>query len=126
MAKPLRQSVDIEWLVSVILRSGLLMSFGLLSAGLLWRWLATGQPNFDYGLPHTNVLQFMMEEIHQMAVGAIRPRLLVNLGIAVLMLTPYVRVLASMLYFAFIERNTKYTLFTGFVLTTLTYSLLLR
>jgi uncharacterized membrane protein len=52
-----------------------------------------------------------------------RPRLLVNLGIAVLMLTPYVRVLASMLYFMLVERNLKYGLFTAFVLAMLTYSL---
>jgi uncharacterized membrane protein len=39
------------------------------------------------------------------------------------MLTPYVRVLASMLYFVLVERNVKYGLFTGFVLAVLTYSL---
>ena len=49
--------------------------------------------------------------------------MLVNLGIAVLLLTPYVRVLMSMLYFVFVERNLKYALFTGFVLAMLTYGL---
>ena len=39
------------------------------------------------------------------------------------MLTPYVRVLASMLYFMLVERNLKYGLFTAFVLAMLTYSL---
>jgi len=43
-----------------------------------------------------------------------------------LLLTPYARVLASMLYFALVERNRKYTAFTTFVLLTLTYSLFLR
>jgi uncharacterized membrane protein len=42
------------------------------------------------------------------------------------MFTPYVRVLASLFYFAVVARNWKYTLFTGFVLTVLTYSLFLR
>jgi uncharacterized membrane protein len=41
------------------------------------------------------------------------------------MLTPYIRVLASLLYFAFVERNRKYTVFTGFVFAVLTYSLFL-
>lgn len=68
----------------------------------------------------------MLADIRQVAADAVRPRLLINLGIAALMLTPYVRVLASMLYFAFIERNGKYTLFTGFVFAVLTYSLFLR
>ena len=61
-----------------------------------------------------------------MAAGQLQPRLLINLGIALLMLTPYVRVLASTFYFALAERNPKYTLFTGFVLAVLTYSLFLR
>ena len=42
------------------------------------------------------------------------------------MLTPYVRVAASMLYFGIAEHNWKYTLFTLFVFTVLTYSLFLR
>jgi len=46
-----------------------------------------------------------------------------NVGLAVLMLTPYARVLASVLYFALVERSAKYTIFTGFVLAVLTYSL---
>jgi hypothetical protein len=37
-----------------------------------------------------------------------------------------VRVLASMLYFLLAARNWKYTVFTAFVLTILTYSLFLR
>jgi len=56
----------------------------------------------------------------------LRPRLFLNMGIAILMLTPFVRVLASVFYFAFAERNWKYTLFTGFVLSVLIYSLFLR
>ena len=43
-----------------------------------------------------------------------------------LLLTPLVRVLASLLFFALAERNWKYALFTGFVLAVLTYSLFLR
>ena len=55
-----------------------------------------------------------------------RPRLLVSLGIITLLLTPYVRVLASFVLFAFVERNAKYAVFTGFVLAVLSYSLFLR
>jgi len=46
-----------------------------------------------------------------------------GLGIVVLMLTPYVRVLASVLYFGLV-RNPKYLLITFFVLIVLTASLL--
>ena len=74
-------------------------------------------------LAATSVGQFIITDVRQVTTAAARPRLLVNVGIAVLMLTPYVRVLASMLYFVFVERNVKYSLFTAFVLATLTYSL---
>jgi uncharacterized membrane protein len=56
----------------------------------------------------------------------VRPRLLISLGIVALLLTPYLRVLASMLFFAVVEHNWKYTAFTAFVLIVLTYSLVLR
>jgi uncharacterized membrane protein len=48
--------------------------------------------------------------------------LLMSLGVAVLVLTPYVRVVLSVLHFAQ-ERNVKYVLITLFVLTLLTVSL---
>ena len=46
-----------------------------------------------------------------------------GLGIVVLMLTPYVRVVASVLYFG-LAKNPKYLLITLFVLLVLTASLL--
>jgi uncharacterized membrane protein len=46
--------------------------------------------------------------------------------ISALVLTPYVRVLALPVLFAFVERNAKYAAFTGFVLAVLRYSLFLR
>ena len=48
-----------------------------------------------------------------------------GLGIAVLVLTPYVRVVLSVLHFAR-ERNVKYVLITLFVLTLLTISLAIQ
>jgi len=41
------------------------------------------------------------------------------------LLTPYVRVLASMIFFL-VERNWKYSVFTFFVFAVLTYSLFLQ
>ena len=73
-----------------------------------------------------NLFDFMTAEIKSASAGAIRPRLLVGLGIGAILLTPYSRVLASLLFFAFVEHNWKYTAFTGFVLAVLTYSLFLR
>jgi uncharacterized membrane protein len=117
---------DMEILLSYILLGGVLLSMTLVVAGLAWRWIATGRLGLDYSISGMNLFEFVLTDIRQMATHAVRPRLLVNLGIAALMLTPYARVLASTLYFAFVERNGKYTLFTGFVFSVLTYSLFLR
>ncbi len=117
---------DVEVLVGYILLGGVLASVTLLGAGLIWRWAATGSVELDYSLTGMNVFEFLVTDLRQVVSGAVRPRLLVNLGIAALMLTPYLRVLASMLYFAAVERNRKYTLFTAFVFSVLTYSLFLR
>jgi uncharacterized membrane protein len=117
---------DMEVLVGYILLGGVLVSMALVVTGLAWGWAVTGRLGLDYSITGMNFFEFVLTDIRQAAAHATRPRLLVNLGIAALMLTPYIRVLASMLYFAFVERNVKYTLFTGFVFSVLTYSLFLR
>ncbi len=117
---------DMEVIVGFVLLGGVLASMALVGAGLTWRWMATGHLGFDYSISGMNLFEFVVTDIRQVADHAVRPRLLVNLGIAVLMLTPYARVLASMLYFALVERNGKYAVFTGLVFIVLTYSLFLR
>ena len=117
---------DMEVVVGYILLGGVLVSMVLVTSGLIWHRIATGHLGFDYSITGMNLFEFVLTDVRQVAADAVRPRLLVNLGIAALMLTPYVRVLASMLYFAFVERNGKYTLFTGFVFSVLTYSLFLQ
>jgi len=117
---------EMELLVGYILFGGVLLSMALVVAGSTWHWIAAGRLGLDYSISGMNLFGFVLMEIRQVTDHAVRPRFLVNLGIAALLLTPYVRVLASMLYFACIERNAKYTLFTAFVFSVLTYSLFLR
>jgi len=114
---------DVEAVVGYTLLTGMLLSLALLAIGLAWHRATWGTFRFDYILPATSVGDFVVTDFAQVRAAPARPRLLVNLGIAVLMLTPYVRVLASMLYFVLIERNVKYSFFTAFVLAVLTYSL---
>ncbi len=113
-------------LVGYILLDGVLLSMALIVGGLLWRWLRTGHLSLDYQIVGMNLFQLVGTEIRLAVFGQLRPRLLINLGIAVLMLTPFLRVVASVVYFVAVLRNWKYTLFTFFVLTVLTYSLFLR
>jgi uncharacterized membrane protein len=51
--------------------------------------------------------------------------LFMTLGLVVLILTPYIRVIMSVIYFAW-KKNSKYVLMTLFVLITLTVSLALH
>ncbi len=117
---------DMEILVGYILQIGVLLSMTLIAIGVVWRWMSTGVLGLDYTIAGMNFFEFVGSDLQQVIMGAFRPPLLVNLGIAVLMLTPFVRVFASMLYFALAARNWKYTFFTAFVFVVLTYSLFLR
>ncbi len=118
--------LKMDVMISALLIIGALLCACLIAAGVLWQWTSTGSPRFDCSLPATSLFQFWVTGIHGTAGGAFAPRVLINLGIAVLLLTPYLRVLASVIYFAGIERNIKYTVFTTFVFAVLTYSLFLR
>jgi uncharacterized membrane protein len=117
---------DIETLVGYLLAAGVILSMFFIALGLGWHWLAAGNPALSYQVSGMNFFEFVLRDIQQIVYTGFGPRRLVSLGIATLMLTPFVRVLASMLYFAFAAHNWKYSAFTLFVLSVLTYSLFLR
>ena len=117
---------DMEILIGYILLVGVLLSVALLAIGLIWRWERSGNLRFQHTIVGMNFFEFVLMSLRQMGSHELRPRVMLNMGVAVLMLTPFVRVLASACYFALVQRNWKYTLFTGFVLAVLTYSLFLR
>src|SRR5206468_2390010 len=83
-----------------VLLGGVLLSAALMLAGLGWHWAASGDPRMEAPLAGVNLFQLVAADLREVASGRLRPRLLINLGLAVLLLTPYVRVTASMLYFA--------------------------
>jgi uncharacterized membrane protein YfcA/uncharacterized membrane protein len=117
---------DMEILVGSILFGGVLLSSSLLAAGLIWNWIMTGRAELDYALARMNFLEFLQAAFREVFSHSLQPRTLIDLGIAALMITPYVRVLASLVYFVFAEHNWKYSLFTAFVFIVLTYSLFQR
>jgi uncharacterized membrane protein len=71
-----------------------------------------------------NFFNFMIELLQGGTMGK-KAVFLMSLGVVVLILTPYLRVLMSVLYFAW-EKNFKYILITLFVLVLLTMSLAFR
>jgi uncharacterized membrane protein len=120
------RQLEMDVLVGYILLGGVLLSMALIVAGLLWKYIQSGGVRLEYELAGMNLFQFAVSEIHLAVLGQMRPRLLINMGIVVLMLTPFFRVLASVVYFLLVLKNWKYTVFTLFVLLVLTGSLFLR
>jgi len=118
--------LDMDVLVGYILQIGVLLSMVLVAAGIFWTWLRTGGLVLNYHIIGMNLFEFVVYETRLALHGVLGPRLLVNLGITALMLTPFVRVAASVVYFIAVLKDWKYTLFTAFVLSVLTYSLFLR
>jgi uncharacterized membrane protein len=121
-----RLEFGMEMLVGYVLLVGVVLSLVLVLAALIWRWSLTRNVDFDFQLSGMSFFQLMVNEFRLAIHGAIDPQLLLSLGIVMLMLTPFIRVLVSMLYFMIGLKNWKYSLFTAFVLATLTYSLFLR
>jgi uncharacterized membrane protein len=113
-------------LVGYILLIGVLLSVTLVICGTLWNLAVTHTLTTEFTIVGQNYFGFMTSSLKQLFTGALNPHLLVSLGIITLMFTPYLRVAASVIYFAFVAQNLKYTLFTLFVFTVLTYSLFLR
>ncbi len=121
-----RVAFDMETMVGYLLAGGVILSISFIAVALLWNRLRTGSFALTYDIGGENFFQFVLNDVGIVIDTGFGPHRLVNLGIATLMLTPFVRVLASMLYFLFVARNWKYSVFTLFVLSVLTYSLFLR
>lgn len=121
-----RKHFNMDVLVGYVLAGGVITSMVLIAVGLIWHWAMTGSLGLEYTVGGMNFFRFIVSDVATVIRTGFGPRRMINLGSAVLMLTPFVRVASSMAYFAIVERNWKCTIFTGFVLTVLTYSLFLR
>jgi len=115
---------DLETIISYILTIGVLVSLAVEAVGLGFyatteslqvdftsRWQTSGNDFFAYA----------WGTLLSLGEGA-TPLSLIALGIVLLMVTPYLRVLASVLYFT-VGRNPKYAVISLFVLAVLTVSL---
>ncbi|MBI3321909.1 MAG: DUF1634 domain-containing protein [Candidatus Omnitrophica bacterium] len=112
---------DLEALMSAILRSGTLLSIGLVLVGIALRSAQEGFRGFAEPLRGTNVFQFLRADLRLLHAPERWPVALAHLGVAALMLTPYVRVLATMLYVTCVQRSGKHAILASLVLLTLTY-----
>lgn len=114
--------------ISYLLIAGVIISLLLEIAGIVlfyhsYRQLAISQDTSVF-IQGRNFFNFMYKEfVGQHAEGS--AILFMTAGIIVLILTPYIRLIASVLYFAW-EKNIKYVLITLFVLLVVTLSLALH
>ncbi len=111
--------------IGYVLITGVVISLLVEAIGILLYYLS--YRHFNISSERTlfiqggNFFDFMIELFKGDYAGK-KAVFLMSVGVVILILTPYVRVLMSVLYFGW-EKNTKYILITLFVLVLLTISL---
>lgn len=115
---------DMESLISSVLRNGTALSMILILAGLAIQEIGKTKGGFGPNLHARSIPQLILVDLNQTGLPEFWPRLLLYLGVSALLLTPYIRVVASMIYFAYVDRSWKHAIFTGVVLVILTIGLL--
>lgn len=114
---------SIERIVSVILRSGVLISGTVVFLGGVVFLARHGYEVADYHKFHVQPASDRL--VHQIVAGAVdlRARSIIQLGVLLLLATPIARVAFSIVGFA-LERDRLYVVITSLVLAILLYSLI--
>jgi uncharacterized membrane protein len=119
----------LELAISYILVVGVLVSVAIEAIGIGSYYSANRNLNIffqpSFAMTGTDFFSYTGKLVQGFLVGASTPIQVLGLGIVLLMLTPYVRVVASVIYFGF-AKNAKYLFITLFVLIVLTASLLIH
>jgi uncharacterized membrane protein len=115
--------VSISW----ILRAGVALSMVLESLGILLNYLQTGQtslvvPSADWLAKGGNLFGFVSTSVASVVSGP-SPSGVTALGVAVLMLTPYARIIAGIIYYT-LDRDWNYVGITLVVFSVITFGLI--
>jgi len=117
----------LEKIISYILIVGVMTSLIMEAVGLVLYAMDKGTTEIDLSDPEAYISS---QDFFAYVIGVVTLTLsdfnyasVMALGLALLMLTPYLRVVASVIYFAF-SRNYKYVVITLIVLAMLTVSLI--
>lgn len=122
-AKTKLTDFDIEQMVSVLLRAGVLIAGAVVLAGGIYFLFRHGNESVNYGrFAGQPSIDRHAEEIIKGAFSG-RSRSIIQLGILLLIATPIARVALSLVGFTF-ERDRKYVVITAIVLAVLLYSLI--
>ncbi len=120
-------STSLQLGISWILRIGVILSVLFNAAGLLLDYAQTGSaslnlaPGSPWNAKEGNFFEFAYSTTRSL-FGGLTPVALASLGIVILMLTPYIRVMAAALYYG-VERDWKYVAITSFVFAVITFGL---
>ncbi len=114
--------VGISW----ILRAGVGLSLALETLGIMLNYLQTGEssltvPSAAWLAKGGNFFGFASTSVGSVFSGA-SPAGITALGVSVLMLTPYSRIIAALIYYT-LERDWKYVYITFFVFLVITLGL---
>jgi uncharacterized membrane protein len=117
-----------ERIIGYTLIFGVVISLLLEVMGIIFYYRSYGQfkivENKALFIQGKNFFYFLVELVQGEYTGQ-KAIFLMTLGVAILMLTPYVRVILSVIHFSR-EKDVKYVLITLFVLALLTVSLAIR
>ena len=118
----------LEVIVGYLLLIGVVSSVVLEAIGIVLFYGTYGNTqvsqNQAFFITGENFFAFMIEQTQHL-LGSQNALLFMTLGLIILLLTPYIRAITSVIYFGW-ERNRKYVAITLFVLTVLTVSLALH
>lgn len=118
----------LEVIIGYLLIVGVLTSVVLEVIGIVLFYGAYGNTqvsqNSVFFIRGDNFFEFMAQQIQHL-LGTQSGIIFMTLGVIILMLTPYIRAVTSVLYFGW-EKNRKYVVITLFVLAVLTASLTLH
>jgi len=124
MTRPRVTDRSIEQLVSDVLRTGVLLSGGIVLAGGIYYLMRHAHEIPDDHAFHGELS--IDRIVPQIVAGAwsLRPRSIIQLGALVLIATPIARVALSLVGFA-LERDRTYVIVTAIVLAILLFSLII-
>ena len=111
---------DVEPLLSSILAGGTWLCLSLILASVLLQWSGIVQGSVAERMQARSLPLLIVTDLRRIGSTDAWPRLLLDLAIAALMLTSYLRVLASFVYVIWMEPDRKHVLFMSFVLVVLT------
>ena len=118
---------NLDYILSVVLRTGLLLAVAIVFCGGVYFLWQNGAEVIDYhlfdGEPRsiTSLRGIFDAWINASGGGADKTLLLIQLGIIVLIATPVIRVVTCLIVFA-VERDVMYVFISGFVLAMLLYA----